>query len=320
MNLYSAAWYFMIYSAIGWGAEVSYAAVCHGRFVNRGFLCGPLCPIYGIGAILIIICLAPIAERLILLFLSSVILTSLLELVTGFVLEKYFHTKWWDYSEYPMNIGGYVCLKFSLLWGIACVLLVRVIHPIISSVVERIPRVAGMAVLSIFLVIFVSDVTVTFISLSGLRNYFRGIEDAQRIMRIMSDRIGATISDETVEIMSKNSGILRRINATYEAAGERLTVKRDELVNAIDYIYHNIDRNGWVYRRVMSAFPAIAERYRTAQNMLVEKLSAVRGALSGTASTENADSDKCTDNTVLTVCENCGKADISSGSEEQDDV
>ncbi len=318
MNLYNAAWYFMIYSAVGWGAEVSYAAVCHGRFVNRGFLCGPVCPIYGIGAILIILCLAPIADRLIPLFLASVALTSVLELVTGFVLEKYFHTKWWDYSEFPMNIGGYVCPKFSLLWGLACVLLVRVLHPIISSIVERAPHGAGTVVLSIFLIVLSADVIVTLVSLSSLRSYFRGIEDTQRIMRVVSDRLGSTISDETVELMSKNSGILRRLGATYEAAGERLTVKRDELMNAIDYIYRSIDRNGIVYRRIMSAFPAIADRYRKAQSALREKLSSSRASLHGTA----ADGGEAADgaDALCAVNESHGKVSVQGGSEEQDNV
>ena len=119
--MYRFLWIFFIYAFLGWCTEVSYAALVSGRFVNRGFLNGPVCPIYGLGVVLVMACLEPFRDNLLLLFVCSVLLTSLLEWITGFVLEKLFHQRWWDYSNEPFNLGGYVCLRFSIAWGLACV-------------------------------------------------------------------------------------------------------------------------------------------------------------------------------------------------------
>ena len=122
-------WFFLIYAFLGWCLEVTYQAVEYGVFINRGFLGGPYCPIYGVGVIVVTLALYPLRETIILLYVGSVVLTSSLEFVTGFILEKIFHQHWWDYSDDKFNVKGYICLKFSLLWGVACLVTVRIIHP-----------------------------------------------------------------------------------------------------------------------------------------------------------------------------------------------
>lgn len=114
-TLYQMYWIFVIYAFVGWCCEVAFAAVKSGTFVNRGFLTGPVCPIYGFGMLIVALLLTPLANSWLLLFVGAVVLTSLLELVTGFVLERFFHQKWWDYSAFRGNIGGYICPQFSLL-------------------------------------------------------------------------------------------------------------------------------------------------------------------------------------------------------------
>ena len=117
-SVYQLLWYFFIYAVLGWCVEVIFCTATTGQWVNRGFLNGPLCPIYGFGMVIVLLCLTPLQGSLPLLFLGSFLLTSALELVTGFVLKKAFHTTWWDYSDQPFNLGGYVCLGFSLAWGL----------------------------------------------------------------------------------------------------------------------------------------------------------------------------------------------------------
>ena len=140
---YSYLWYFFIYAFLGWCAEVVFAAAQKGTFVNRGFLNGPLYPIYGVGLVAVVALLAPVQDSLGLLYLGAVLLTSAIELVTGFLMEKLFHQRWWDYSTMPFNIGGYVCLLFSLIWGLACVLIVDVVHPLVAGFVAHIPTKLG---------------------------------------------------------------------------------------------------------------------------------------------------------------------------------
>ena len=126
-TIYEVLWIFIVYAVIGWCSEVAYAALDTGKFVNRGFLNGPYCPIYGFGISLVIVVLTPLKENLLILYIGSVILTSVIEYITGYLLEKVFHNKWWDYSDKPYNIKGYICLKFSLFWGFACTFIVLVI-------------------------------------------------------------------------------------------------------------------------------------------------------------------------------------------------
>ena len=98
-TLYQVFAYFLIYSCIGWCLEVVYAAVTRGKLVNRGFLNGPVCPIYGFGMILVLFALTPLQHSILLLYIGGVILPSALELVGGWALYKLYHTRWWDYRD-----------------------------------------------------------------------------------------------------------------------------------------------------------------------------------------------------------------------------
>ena len=137
--MYYLILYFFVYGFLGWCTEVAFAACKERKFVNRGFLNGPICPIYGIGVGIVVQFLTPYKENLVLLYIASVVMVTALEWVTGFILEKIFHNKWWDYSKMPLNLNGYVCLLFSLIWGAACVLIVDFIHPLIHKVLSWIP-------------------------------------------------------------------------------------------------------------------------------------------------------------------------------------
>ena len=160
-TLYEVLWIFIIYAFIGWCSEVSYAALDRGIFVNRGFLNGPYCPIYGIGVLTVVVVLTPLKRNLLLLYVGSFLLTSILEFLTGLILEKVFHNKWWDYSDKPYNIMGYVCLKFSIFWGFACTFIMLIIHPIIYTFIKYFPKTPGMILLTVILCVFVTDCCVT---------------------------------------------------------------------------------------------------------------------------------------------------------------
>ncbi len=139
-SLFSFILYFLIYAILGWLCEVLFAWFKHHQWINRGFLIGPWCPIYGIGVVLLIVGLDFLKSNLVLLFLGSVLLTTIIEGLTGWILETLFHQRWWDYSKMPFNIHGYVCLLFSLIWGVAGVVMVDGVQPLIASWVARIPQ------------------------------------------------------------------------------------------------------------------------------------------------------------------------------------
>ncbi|MCF0113726.1 MAG: putative ABC transporter permease, partial [Erysipelotrichaceae bacterium] len=160
-NFYELTWIFIIYAFFGWCTEVAYQTVNRGIFVNRGFLNGPYCPIYGCGVSLVVCVLTPLKDNLLILFAGSLLLTSAIEFLTGFVLEKVFHNKWWDYSNVPFNIKGYVCLKFSIYWGLACMMVMLIVHPIIYGFILVIPHILGILLISIAMIGFTVDFIVT---------------------------------------------------------------------------------------------------------------------------------------------------------------
>ena len=140
-------WLFFFYSFIGWCIEVCAAAVQHRKFVNRGFVAGPLCPIYGFGAILFEIFLPELTEDPFFLFLGGFVLASLLEYFTGMFFEKVHKKKLWDYSRFRYNVGGYICLPFSLLWGILSVVTIMFADPLLCGLFDRIPHLLSVALL-----------------------------------------------------------------------------------------------------------------------------------------------------------------------------
>lgn len=124
--------YFFMYSFIGWFYESTICSlVKYHRLINRGFLKGPYCPIYGFGAILTITLLGHMSYLEV--FLLSMILSTVLEYTTAYILEKVFNRRWWDYSKQPFNIHGRICIIASLIFGLANVLLISLVHPFLSQ-------------------------------------------------------------------------------------------------------------------------------------------------------------------------------------------
>lgn len=200
MTLYAAVWYFMIYSFLGWVLEVVYHAVGQGLVVNRGFLNGPVCPIYGVGVILIFT-LAELfneggveATQTIVLFAGGVVFATAVELFGGWALDKLFHARWWDYSNEPFNLHGYICLKFSLLWGLAIVFVVRVLHPFIAAhSAAMIPEKYGWPVLAVLGAAYLADIIVTVAIIIGLNKRITELDDMRANMRTVSDNLSEVL-------------------------------------------------------------------------------------------------------------------------------
>lgn len=191
--------YFIIYSFLGWCCEVGFAAAVEGKFVNRGFLNGPVCPIYGFGIILLVALLKPFIGNIWLLMIFGTVVTSVLELATGFVLEKVFHEKWWDYTDEIGNIGGYVCIKFSLLWGLAGCAAVKGVHPVIAGLVSKAPKTVLYVILAFIALYFIADTAATVVQLMKLRGGFKMLEETERRLRGISDKIGAELAERVID-------------------------------------------------------------------------------------------------------------------------
>ena len=152
---------YIIYSFIGWVIEVIATSKDNKGFVNRGFLIGPYCPIYGTCALLMILIL-PNQENIFLLFLMSLLICSISEYLTSYVMEKLFKARWWDYSSRRFNLNGRICLKMSLGFGLLGVILVRYVNPFITSYLIKIPNNIVDIIFYILIIIFAIDNIISF--------------------------------------------------------------------------------------------------------------------------------------------------------------
>ena len=144
MHIYSTGQWtllFFFYCFCGWVWESCYVSICQRRWVNRGFLSGPLLPIYGTGAILILFVTLPAEDHLFLVWLLGMLAATVLEYVTGAAMEKLFKVRYWDYSKHKFNLNGHICLSSSIAWGFFSIFLVRFLHPPIGQLLSRIPSV-----------------------------------------------------------------------------------------------------------------------------------------------------------------------------------
>ena len=262
-NIYQAVWIFIIYAFLGWCSEVAFAAVNKGKFVNRGFLNGPVCPIYGVGMLIVVLCLWSLRDRPLLLFLGSALLTTALEFVTGFVLERFFHDKWWDYSDMPFNIKGYVCLKFTVLWGLAASFIIGAVHRFVYMLIVKTPFVLGVILLAVFSAAFIADFIVTLTALVKLPKKLKAMAEAERALRAVSDKIGENISDTTIAAKEKGEALAEENKPRLEELKAEYEKKKKELSAMLE-------RN-FVQRRIFKAFPNLKNgRYKAIFDRLSE--------------------------------------------------
>ena len=233
-QLYQFLCIFFVYAFLGWCTEVSYAALQTGKFVNRGFLNGPVCPIYGFGVVIILACLTPLKQHFLLLFLGSVVLTSLLELVTGFVLEKLFHQRWWDYSDDPFNIGGYICLKFSIAWGLACLFVVDILHPTIQWVIALVPRGLGWVLLGVFAACMAVDLAATVSTIAKLNRKLEHIDQLAGRIREASNEFGENLADKVLDAAEKGADFKESVQGFKEDMEDWSEDMRDDLKEDLD--------------------------------------------------------------------------------------
>lgn len=178
-----AYFYFIVYSIAGWLCEDVYVGIGKRKFVNRGFLYGPYCPIYGCGALIVLYPLMLLGDYPVLVFFGGMILTSALEYFTSWLMEKLFHEKWWDYSTYKFNINGRVCLLNSTLFGLMSLVVVFGIQPFVERWARSIPLQTMEIFLGAFTVCFVTDLIVTCVHLIKRRNVLQKMHAQIETMR-----------------------------------------------------------------------------------------------------------------------------------------
>ena len=168
---------FFIYAIAGWIMETTTISIRNKKFVNRGFLVGPVCPIYGYGVVLVSVLLKKYQEDMVATFCMSIIICGLLEYFTSFFMEKMFKARWWDYSQKKFNINGRICLENLVLFGIASCIIVYIVNPFIIGKINLIPQNIQSLIIIILLLIHVVDNIISYKIILNLKQVSKEVKD-----------------------------------------------------------------------------------------------------------------------------------------------
>lgn len=239
MSFFNIITYFLIYSFLGWVMESIFRSICEKKLINTGFLRGPFCPIYGIGAIIMIALLSQFEKSIVLLFFISLIILTLWEYIVGVLLEKLFKTKYWDYSDHKFNFQGRICLTNSIYWGFLGVAFVKYIHPFIESYIEKIDVNILKYIVLIFSIIFLVDTITTIIKVKNIQTTLDKIEKLNKEIKEKIKELSSMAKAKETEKIKANESIQELI--------ENLKKKRNRTILRL---YKNV-------YRLKKAFPAI---------------------------------------------------------------
>lgn len=267
MNIaYMYFFYFTVYSFLGWVCETIYCSIIDNQYVNRGFLKGPFCPIYGAGALIVIIFLTPFANNIIVLFLAAMLFTSTLEYVTGVLLEAIFNLTWWDYSKYRFNIHGKVCLLNSMLFGCLSVITIEFINPAVVIFIRHIPLNYVVWISSISLIYFMIDTTITALRVLELGGKLKEMN---------------MLIEEIREKREAYKGILQvnlsRFDSIIEQESEKVIHAKEQINKLKNKLEKVILKDRSVNKRIIRAFPNIKSlKYQHSLEKLKEEIKKIK--------------------------------------------
>ena len=256
---YHLLWFFFVYAFLGWCSEVGYAATKTGKFVNRGFLNGPWCPVYGFGVVIVLGCLEPLSGNLPLLFLGSVALTSALEWLTGFALEKLFHQRWWDYSDEPFNLTGYICLRFSLMWGFACLFVVKLLHPTVVLAVDLLPRPLEWVLLGGLCAALGVDLAATVSAIARLNRRLVLLDELAGRIREASDDLGEDLADRVLDAAERGADWREDWEDLAQRMAQRRAQRRAALAEGLDDLREDLQDRAEASRQQLQEWRASAQ-------------------------------------------------------------
>lgn len=214
---------FIITSFCGWLIEVIGEFIKSKKFVNRGFLIGPICPVYGLGTVLITVVLTHYENDYFAIFILSMVLCGSLEYFTSYIMEKIFKARWWDYSNEKFNINGRICLETTLWFGIAGILIIKVINPFINSIIEKIPQSTVDVVFYTLLSILILDIIISFTVVRKIRKIKSNVENE------LKDNT-EEISKEVRNVILEKSTLYRRVLEAFpHAFADKVRSSKDKI-------------------------------------------------------------------------------------------
>lgn len=280
-DLYFIFYNFILYSFFGWIYESCFVSLKNKTLTNRGFLNGPIIPLYGSGATIVYLLLAPVQENSVYVFVGGMCIATILEYITSYAMEKLFHAKWWDYSDMKFNFRGRICLLASLFWGFLSILMTEILQPPITYLISHFPRKQAEIAGYFILIIFVADLTSTVVATIQID---RKLSRLQRIREDLSAYLENRQNGDTKISLSNKleKTEFSEWSEQFRAALEERIASFEQLREAKDALkkksYHEetkqrilhfkeeygfeLKRRNFIQKRLLKAFPTLTSKDR----------------------------------------------------------
>ena len=258
INIYTCILLFFLYSFLGWVMEVTLKYIELKRFINRGFLIGPYCPIYGCGAVLITLLLQKFVNDPITLFVYGIIICSILEYTTSFIMEKLFNARWWDYSTKKFNINGRICLETMIPFGLLGLAIVYIINPFFLKIFDKIsPKTITFISISL-IVIFIIDLIISLFALLAVRN------EGKLLEKDNTEEMSKRIKD----LLSKKNWIEKRLTSAFPNA-KHVGIKFKKTISAASGIIK--DKGTKIRLKKEETLQLLQEEYNKKKDLIKKK-------------------------------------------------
>lgn len=232
--------FFYFYCFFGWIFESSFVSLKSRKFVNRGFMRGPFLPIYGSGAIMMLVVSMPFQDNILLTYIAGCMGATVLELVTGVIMEALFKVRYWDYSNQRFNYKGHICLSSTIAWGFLTILMTEVVHKGVEQVVFSIPEAVVTVVTIVVTVYIIIDFTLSFKAALDLRDVLIGLEKAKEEMERIQKRLDVLIAVANDELESRRQeseglvdDLMNSIEEKFNGVKERLRINPGEFLEDV---------------------------------------------------------------------------------------
>lgn len=233
--------FFYFYCFFGWCFESTYVSIKNKRPVNRGFMRGPFLPLYGTGAIMMLLVSMPFQENILLVYVAGCLGATLLEYVTGVAMEALFKVRYWDYSDQKFNFQGHICLSSTLAWGLLTILMTEYLHKPVEWFVLRISLDILTPVTLVLTAFICADFALSFKAAMDLRDVLIGMEKAKEELLRIQKRLDVMIAVTNEDITNRRENISESLNQYKEELTEGISQYREELAESVEGIRGNVE-------------------------------------------------------------------------------
>lgn len=255
--------FFYLYCFLGWCIESTIVSFDRKRLVNRGFLHGPWLPLYGSGALIVLICSLPLRQSVLLVYLAGMLGATVLEYFTGWAMELILKVRYWDYSNSPFNLNGYICLKSSLFWGFLSIIMTYIIHPLIEQIILLINPVLLAVIFVVLTILFVTDLYSSAKSVLGMQKFMESIK-----------KIREEIEEIKVEFAESSIGKKEEIESLVKSKRDELELKIAKLTREKDELYKRLTKRR---KELIRNYPsATTKRFKIVLEELRERISIIK--------------------------------------------